>query len=161
MQVQGLRETSAFLHDLLSQEIEIVQAEDVVLIGLSQGCAASIIATLLWEGEAFGALVGMCGYLPFRKGMHDCIEDAVTEENDPVVGLEDDGGDIFERDSVYSEAETESERAVKWLREEPQIHKERGNYSKPCLYSQYLLSWAMERKTTRFHVGLATRPQTF
>lgn len=65
--VPGLRETNAFLHDLLSKEIEVLGAENVVLMGLSQGCAASIVATILWEGEPFGALVGMCGYLPFCK----------------------------------------------------------------------------------------------
>lgn len=60
LQIEGLRETSAFVHGLLNEEIAAVGAENVVLGGLSQGCAATLISMLLWEGEAFGAMVGMC-----------------------------------------------------------------------------------------------------
>ncbi|KAH8719553.1 Alpha/Beta hydrolase protein [Phaeosphaeriaceae sp. PMI808] len=118
LQVPGLRETTSFLHELLSKEIGIIGAENVVLVGLSQGCAASIVATLLWEGNPFGGLVGMCGYLPFRKGMYDLLHCAQNEENDV--------DDIFERDSEDSEGENKFEEAVAWLREELEIQRE-GN----------------------------------
>jgi predicted esterase len=126
LQVPGLRETNSFIHELLREETKIVGAGRVVLMGLSQGCAASIVSTLLWEGEPFGALVGMCGYLPFRKGMQEFIQDAVTED-----GLsEDDGGneeDVFERDSQESTSGSRFERAVEWLREELQIDSGNSN----------------------------------
>ena len=38
LQIPGLRETSASLHVLLKTEIEDVGAQNVVLMGLSQGC---------------------------------------------------------------------------------------------------------------------------
>jgi predicted esterase len=124
LQVPGLRETSKFVHELLEQEIKIVGARRVVLMGLSQGCAASIVSSLLWEGEPFGALVGMCGYLPFRKGMHEFTQDTVNEGD----LSEDNGGveeGLFERDGQESNNGSRFERAVEWLREELQI--EDGN----------------------------------
>ncbi|KAI1558482.1 esterase, partial [Pyrenophora tritici-repentis] len=102
---QGLRETSAFLHDLLKEEIKTIGAKNVVSMGLSQGCAASIVSTLLWKGEPFGALVGMCGYLPFRKGMHDSVEEPEDEDDDASVRSDEDAEDMFEK-------------AVGWLGEE-------------------------------------------
>jgi predicted esterase len=120
LQVQGLRETSSFLHDLLQKEIEEVGAGNVVLMGLSQGCAASIVSTLLWKGQPFGGLVGMCGYLPFRKGMHDAMEDNVDEDNDSLVGSGEGMEDIFERDGQDIGGGTKYEKAVEWLGEELQ-----------------------------------------
>ncbi|KAF2276158.1 alpha/beta-hydrolase [Westerdykella ornata] len=129
LQIPGLRETSAYLHDLLRKEIEVVGAKNVVLMGLSQGCAASLIATLLWDGEAFGAAVGMCGYLPFRKGMAEAAEDARDGAEDPFEGSGDDEReDMLERDGEDAEGgETNFERAVEWLREELQASSEGGD----------------------------------
>ncbi|KAH9863699.1 hypothetical protein J1614_009631 [Plenodomus biglobosus] len=128
LQIQGLRETSTYLHDLLREEIKIVGAANVVLMGLSQGCAASIVATLLWQGEPFGALVGMCGYLPFRKGMQDCIEQAGDEDGDSLVGSED-NEDVFERENNDSEERSKFGKAVEWLREELQTDEEAESWS--------------------------------
>jgi hypothetical protein len=90
-------------------------------MGLSQGCAASIVAALLWRGEAFGALVGMCGYLPFRKGMNDVVEEAESEHDDLFQGsMQEEEDDIFARDVEEPEHRTKFERAVEWLREELQ-----------------------------------------
>lgn len=121
LQVPGLRETTAFLQDLLRDEIKIVGASNVALMGLSQGCAAGIVATLLWEGEPFAALVGMCGYLPFRKGMQDAIEDADMDGRAGMAGSGDEGEeDMFERDSDAGATGTKFETAVDWLCEELQ-----------------------------------------
>lgn len=66
-QLEGLRETSLFLHELLRHEISIIGANNVILGGLSQGCAASMIAMLLWDGPPLRAMFGMCGWLPLRE----------------------------------------------------------------------------------------------
>ncbi len=97
LQNDGLRETSKFIHGLLRKEIEAVGASNVVLGGLSQGCAASLVALLLWEGEALAAGLGMCGWLPYRKAMADLIRG----EGSGSIGEGEDGGDdIFERDAT-------------------------------------------------------------
>lgn len=123
LQIQGLQGTSLFLHKLLTQEIDIVGAKNVVLMGMSQGCAASLIATFLWQGERFGGVVGMCGYLPFLNGMQSEIGEANAssetradvESQDPFAHQED----LFERenDNVGS-VETKLQSAINWLRDE-------------------------------------------
>lgn len=74
--IDGLRETTAYLHTLIREEIALLRAagggsRDIVLGGLSQGCAASLVAAALWDGEEWplGAVVGMCGWLPFVEGV--------------------------------------------------------------------------------------------
>ncbi len=82
MQIEGLRETSTYIHTLLRQEIDIVGKDNVVLGGLSQGCAATLISLLTWDGEALPAAFGMCGWLPFRKQMDDIAQSISLNKND-------------------------------------------------------------------------------
>ncbi|KAG6356283.1 hypothetical protein INS49_015670 [Diaporthe citri] len=67
LQTDGLGRTVAYLHGLVAEEGELVGgAHNVILGGISQGCAASLVASLLWEGEeGLGGVVGMCGWLPY------------------------------------------------------------------------------------------------
>ena len=58
----------------MRKEINVVGEKNVVLMGLSQGCATSIVALFLWTGERFGALVSTCRYLLFRKEMPEFAE---------------------------------------------------------------------------------------
>lgn len=81
LQIPGLRDTVELIHNILRQEIASVGAQNVVLGGLSQGCASSMIASLLWEGEAFAACVGMCGWMPFRKVLDDAAQIPIPETN--------------------------------------------------------------------------------
>lgn len=69
LMIEGLQETVAYVHDLLRKEIALVgkDARRVILGGISQGCAASLVALLLWDGPPLGGVLGMCGWLPFRK----------------------------------------------------------------------------------------------
>ncbi len=89
LQIDGLRETSLFVHELLKTEIAVVGAKNVVLGGLSQGCAAALVSMSLWEAEPLAAMFGMCGWLPFRKRMQDIVDlatgsgDGTENEADP------------------------------------------------------------------------------
>lgn len=67
LQTDGLGRTVAYLHGLIAEEAALVGgAHNVILGGISQGCAASLVAFLLWEGkEGLGGVVGMCGWLPY------------------------------------------------------------------------------------------------
>lgn len=118
LQIPGLRETSTYLHDLIRQEIDIVGAPNLVLAGLSQGCASSLVATLLWEGEPFGAVVGMCGYLPFGKDMAYVVAD---EEDDPDNPFTETTGDTKRVTALNSEEygiDAKCKKAVEWLHTE-------------------------------------------
>lgn len=56
---------------MLREAITEVGAKNIILGGLSQGCAAALIALLTWDGEPIAAVFGMCGWLPFRKPMEE------------------------------------------------------------------------------------------
>ncbi|KAL8903386.1 MAG: hypothetical protein Q9207_003960 [Kuettlingeria erythrocarpa] len=91
LQAEGLRETSAYVHSLLRSAIDQVGADNVVLGGLSQGCAAALISLLTWNGEPIAAGFGLCGWLPFRMQ----LEEIASSES---VADESGGGDddLFE-----------------------------------------------------------------
>lgn len=64
LMTERLRDSSSFLHGLPTKAIQEVGAKIVALDGLSQGCAAMLIALLTWRGEPLGAGFGTCGWLP-------------------------------------------------------------------------------------------------
>ncbi|KAK1756936.1 alpha/beta-hydrolase [Echria macrotheca] len=85
--IDGLQLTTRHLHDLIRAEAELVPggAGSVVIGGISQGCAAALVAAILWEGDELGGVIGMCGYLPFAGGITAALEKKGedTEEIDP------------------------------------------------------------------------------
>lgn len=84
LQIDGIRESSQFLHGLIEKEAESVGVENVVLGGLSQGCATMLISLLLWQGPPIGAAFGMSGRLPFValiSNNFDIDGDLMGEEN--------------------------------------------------------------------------------
>lgn len=127
LQSRGLRETTAYLHDLIREEIAIVPggASNIVLGFLSQGCAASLIALLLWEGEPLRAVVGMCGWLPFCTRLleqMDLDDGTGLDTSTLEASSEDDAFDPFERDDDSESAPGDpGQRALYWLREEAQV----------------------------------------
>ena len=89
LQFEGLRESVAFVHELLRAAINEVGASNVVLWGLSQGCATSLISLLLWDGEPFAACIGMCGWLPLRVRLEEaCADSNDGELDDPFARAE-------------------------------------------------------------------------
>lgn len=122
LQIEGLRETTTYLHQLLRAEIAIVPggAKNVILGGLSQGCAASLVALLLWEGEDLGAVVGMCGRLPFAERLMEEMRSEEDEKHDSeALGFNpfaiDACGDV---ESSSGAEGTPAHRAVAWLRKQ-------------------------------------------
>jgi len=96
LQIEGLQETIPFIHELIRAEAAIVGGTgNVVLGGLSQGCAAGLLSVMLWEGGPLGAFVGMCGWLPYRHHMQDLMA-----ASDDV----EDGFDIFESPSEATQS---------------------------------------------------------
>ncbi|KAL9630071.1 MAG: hypothetical protein Q9164_006599 [Protoblastenia rupestris] len=106
-QYEGLRETSSFIHNILGSEIALVGAKNVILMGLSQGCAASLIALLLWHGEPLGGVCGLCGWLPLREVMQEIASP-----------IEKDDGNLFARSESDEEREDPAAKSVKYLSEE-------------------------------------------
>ncbi|KAI9688805.1 MAG: hypothetical protein M1822_001162 [Bathelium mastoideum] len=95
LQIDGLRESLAFVHGLMREEIDVVGSGNIVLGGLSQGCAAALVSLLTWSGEPIPAVVGMCGWLPFHKMLQDGINH--DKKNSEAAGDDSDGDDPFLR----------------------------------------------------------------
>lgn len=121
LQIEGLRETTLFLHQLLRSEIAIVPggAKNVVLGGLSQGCAASLVALLLWEGESLGAVVGMCGWLPFAESlMAEILGEKNAHDDNEELGFDPFAADACGDEVDHAAADTSVQKAIGWLREQ-------------------------------------------
>lgn len=94
LQTSGLGDTVRYLQGLVANEADLVVGgvRNVVLGGISQGCAASLVTALLWEGDdRLGAVVGMCGWLPYLAQMKQAIE----VQGDDAGGTGEEG-DLFE-----------------------------------------------------------------
>lgn len=117
LQSEGLRKTTLYLHGLLREEIAIIGAKNVIFGGLSQGCAASLIAMLLWDGEPLGAVFGLCGWLPYCRHLYERALDA--QDHHPSMTT-DDKDDFFECEvaDAKNSQRTSAERAIEYLVEE-------------------------------------------
>lgn len=133
LQTAGLGRTVAYLHDLVAEEAALVGgARNVVLGGISQGCAASLVASLLWDGEErLGGVVGMCGWLPYTSQMKGQLALRVGDDGSNSAGFKDsegeDGFDPFDRSTspgrdatlpVDSGAGGSVDSSLDWLRGE-------------------------------------------
>jgi len=124
-----LTKSCEYLRELIKHEIKIVGAENVVLWGLSQGCATALSLLLTWDAEPFAAMVGMCGFLPFSNVIKDIAEgntfpssdDPFSQDEAPPNYSESEAGD-----GKSSKCETNSAaEALHYLREELQLGKGR------------------------------------
>ncbi|KAK3898416.1 Alpha/Beta hydrolase protein [Staphylotrichum tortipilum] len=151
--VDGLRDTVAHVHALVRAEAALVGGSgNVVLAGLSQGCAAAVVAGLLWDGEErLGAVVGMCGWLVFEGGVRGVVgrgEGGGDGEDDPFErdkgdgevapfekNEEDGGFDPFERDEEDDSGDkgemTVEAQVVRLLREMLEMDGDVGDGSRP------------------------------
>lgn len=125
LMVPGLHKSCEYVHDILRQEIEVVGKENVVLWGLSQGCATSLMSLLTWDGVAFAGVVGMCGYLPFANQIKE-MSDEPEDVGDDFFARSDDESedDVFGREKT-SEANLPLE-AVRFLRERIDMEGKEG-----------------------------------
>ncbi|EFX04479.1 phospholipase/carboxylesterase [Grosmannia clavigera kw1407] len=93
LQIKGLEESAHELIELLRQEQEKynISARNILLGGISQGCAMSL-SVLLSLDYPIGGFIGLSGYLPFQNDIIDTMEDYAAKDDD-----EDDffsGGDL-------------------------------------------------------------------
>ncbi|KAI0882321.1 acyl-protein thioesterase [Annulohypoxylon maeteangense] len=86
IQLKGLAESAAELEPLIREETSKVSPQNVILGGLSQGCAMSLSMLLALE-YPLGGFIGMCGYLPFRTDMDEAIahDDMEMDEDNPFA----------------------------------------------------------------------------
>ncbi|OTA68433.1 acyl-protein thioesterase [Hypoxylon sp. EC38] len=112
-QLRGLSESTSAIREILSQEMSKVPPENIIIGGLSQGCAMSL-AILLGLEHRLGGYIGMSGYLPFRSEIEDAVKETEgteeVDEDDPfATGGDDDGSD--------TEPESPEVRALSFVRD--------------------------------------------
>ncbi|OIW23854.1 phospholipase/carboxylesterase [Coniochaeta ligniaria NRRL 30616] len=109
LQLQGLEESAREILDLIRHERDAkgIAPKNIILGGLSQGCAMSLSIMLCLDYH-IGGFVGMSGYLPFREDIDEALAGAPIGDDDDNP-FADDGEDakrhdpavkasIFERD---------------------------------------------------------------
>ncbi|MCJ1335640.1 hypothetical protein MMC09_000912 [Bachmanniomyces sp. S44760] len=154
-QLQGLKETSVFLHEILRREIDVVGAKNVIIGGLSQGCAASLIAGLTWDGPALGGIFGLCGWLPLRSRIEECIARPLSTAESRV----EEDVDFFERDEDANSAEGGvlldlPTQAMHFLREELDLPSSNAVSSPTlCLHTPVFLAHGSEDEKIPVELG--------
>ncbi|OCL03384.1 alpha/beta-hydrolase [Glonium stellatum] len=108
----GLRESASFVHGLIRSEQKLIGARNVVLGGLSQGCAMGLHALLSFERDGLakteetdplGGFIGISGWLPLA---HE-----ISEEAWPAPVCEDQ--DFFANDKDPREIDTLEKRQMR------------------------------------------------
>ena len=69
LQFEGLQQSVAFIHHLIQDEAAHVPLANIVLGGISQGCATAVRAML--DGHGLGAFVGFCSWMPFPSNVQN------------------------------------------------------------------------------------------
>lgn len=124
----GLRESAAFVQSLVREEVRKVGYENVVLGGLSQGCATVLTTMLLGSGwtehEAEGAsdilpaaTFGMCGWLPYAEMIEGELGLAVAK-NTSHGAADEQSDDPFEHGKETDTQQTRLARIREMLRSE-------------------------------------------
>lgn len=90
LQVKGMSESAKDLLDLLRQEIETskIGPENIVLGGLSQGCAMPLLVLLCLDHPIAG-FIGMSSYLPFREDLDEAMAELSDDDDNPFSGGDD------------------------------------------------------------------------
>ncbi|OTA60286.1 acyl-protein thioesterase [Hypoxylon sp. EC38] len=91
IQLKGLAESAQEIFSLIQEESQKVPRENVILGGLSQGCAMSICCLLACDFP-IGGFIGMSGWLPFQPEIESLArsEDETHDSNNPFGSVEDD-----------------------------------------------------------------------
>ncbi|KAM3421276.1 hypothetical protein BST61_g1678 [Cercospora zeina] len=98
-QLGGPRESRAFIKSILKAEIELVGASNVVIGGLSQGCAMSLRVLLSLHDEEsetplpIGAFVGMRGWLPYADAIVRVLNPSQTSKDGSAEDLDEESDD--------------------------------------------------------------------
>ena len=85
-QLQGIEESCCEVSDMVGREAREVYHKNVILGGISQGCATGLIA-LLALAFPLGGFVGMSGWLPFTGDIERLAsgEDDFDDDDDPFA----------------------------------------------------------------------------
>lgn len=89
LQVEGFRESTLHILDILEQEIDLLDgnSEKIIFGGMSQGMTTALWAFFCSIGKTkgrIGALVGMCGWFPFANKVEDVLRTDCDVPDDDI-----------------------------------------------------------------------------
>jgi len=87
-QVEGLSDSAVYLFDILKKEIEAVGLENIILGGISHGCAMSLPLLLCLE-HPLGGFIGISGWLPYQKDLEEIMQETDDGIDDIFESYED------------------------------------------------------------------------
>ena len=144
LQHDGLHEGAVFVHEIIRQEAKVVGLENVVLGGLSQGCALGLHVVMSFEGEPghhLGGFFGMSGWLPFAKQLEALSKNKSVDSSEPDLGRTPgneshrEGDPVENSDSNGKNSEGAAARAIQFVRQAvmrlPELKVENGARSVP------------------------------
>jgi predicted esterase len=106
LQREGLKEAVAHINGIIDAEIAAgIPAENIILGGISQGCATAL-HVLLARGQGLGGFMGMSGWMPFASNIRG------------ICGLTTGAG--LRSTADHSESESEEEAVIQG--ERPPMH---------------------------------------
>ncbi|KAK6509683.1 hypothetical protein TWF481_004414 [Arthrobotrys musiformis] len=107
-QVEGIKESTDYIHQLIREEIESgIPPEKIIIMGISQGCAVGNMVVMRYPGR-LGGFAGMCGWLPFishiegilKEGGEDGTPGDVMKVLEYVEGRLGNGSGTIQREDV-------------------------------------------------------------
>ncbi|KAK5168677.1 uncharacterized protein LTR77_005986 [Saxophila tyrrhenica] len=135
-QLEGLRESRAFLKTIVDLEVNAVGAGNVFVGGMSQGCAMALHFLMSYEGADengracsdvphLGCFVGMSGWLPFQDDiMSELAPIDPGEDDEDLFATSDDEHDgqidnmgLFEHDADGSSERSPATRVCNLVRD--------------------------------------------
>ncbi|KAF2427792.1 alpha/beta-hydrolase [Tothia fuscella] len=166
LQYEGIRETTAFLHHLITEEARLVGLNNVVLGGLSQGCAMMLHAALSYQhdphssggkGVSFGGFFGMSGWLPFADDILNVSIAAGQEEDgdDDFFDFED--GDTDNNSDSTSAAQLRAANLIRDIADLPVLGSDLTTTTLPFVTIPILLGHATDDEKVPIQLGEQAR----
>ncbi|KAK2591009.1 hypothetical protein QQS21_011302 [Conoideocrella luteorostrata] len=84
-QLQGLAESATEIMAIIGDELRRVPPHNLIIGGLSQGCAMSLAVLLCLDGPV-GGFIGMSGYFTYESSMNMVLEDDDDDDDDDDLG---------------------------------------------------------------------------
>ncbi|KAJ4118893.1 hypothetical protein NW768_010632 [Fusarium equiseti] len=127
-QTQGLEESSREIFDLIDKEREKVADKNIILGGISQGCAMGLVCLLAMDFP-IGGYFGMSSWLPFATE----VQEFLTEPDHAEVSDED--NNPFDTSDEIVDSRTPSAKVHDYMRELTSLETDRlaemGSLSTP------------------------------
>ncbi|CAK7271092.1 hypothetical protein SEPCBS119000_004423 [Sporothrix epigloea] len=101
-QLQGLAESAREMRQIIAAELEKVPPQNLIIGGLSQGCAMSL-AVLLSLEHPIGGYIGMSGYLTYQDDLESVIKDD-SDNDDPFSHPSEQQDTTVDESSIKAQA---------------------------------------------------------